>query len=253
MKIFFHDNFLQSYTWDPAASPERLDHAIKLVEEKFEIIAPSPTIDDNILLAHTESHLNSVKSEKKIYEMALLAAGATIEASDEAMTGSSAFALCRPPGHHASPSHSWGFCYFNNVAVAVKRLLSTGEINRALIVDFDLHFGDGTANIVSGIDEIDFLYLEDTMGDSAAEALNKQLDDIDTDIDIIAVSAGFDRHMDCWGGMLETDDYRSLGTVLSFYAREKCNGRIFAALEGGYNPIALGESVLAFCEGVAGN
>ncbi|UMZ74272.1 histone deacetylase family protein [Natranaerofaba carboxydovora] len=251
-KIFFHDDFLQSYTWDPAASSDRLDHAIKQVEEEFPIITSSPTIDENVLLVHTDSHLQNVKTERAVYDMALLSAGATIEASDEAMSGQPSFALCRPPGHHASPSHSWGFCYFNNVAVAVSRLLENGEIDNAVIVDFDLHFGDGTANIFSDVPEVDFVYLEDTLGDSVEETLKDQLEDIKVKPDIVAVSAGFDRHANCWGGMLETEDYNTIGRVLREFASQKCNNRIFAALEGGYNPRALGDSVLAFCQGLSG-
>lgn len=249
MKIFFHDDFLKSYTWDPAASSGRLNHALNQVENEFPIISPSPTIDDNVLLCHTEPHLKSVKSNKSIYEMALLAAGATIEASDEAMNNSPAFALCRPPGHHANPSHSWGFCYFNNVAIAVQRLLQIGEIKNALIVDFDLHFGDGTANIFSNTPEVNFLYVEESLGESVTNVLKEELEGIQTDI--VAVSAGFDRHVDCWGGMLETGDYKALGEELGAFARENCNNRIFAALEGGYNPESLGDSVYAFCKGVA--
>lgn len=249
MKVFFHDDFLQSYTWDPAASSGRLDHAESLVKKHFKVEIPSPTIDDNVLLAHTESHLESVKSNEAVYQMALLAAGTTIDASDEAMDGNPSFALCRPPGHHANPSHSWGFCYFNNVAIAVKRLLMNGEIESAVIVDFDLHFGDGTANIVADVPEITFVYVEDSLGESVVDTLKKQMEGVEADI--VAVSAGFDRHVDCWGGLLETSDYEGLGRELGNFARENCERRIFAALEGGYNSRALGDSVYAFCKGVS--
>ena len=86
--------------------------------------------------------------------MAILAAGATIEAAQSALNKEAAFALCRPPGHHASPDSCWGFCYFNNVAIAVRKLLAEGKVKRVLIVDFDLHYGDGTANTFVGESDV---------------------------------------------------------------------------------------------------
>src|SRR4030042_1033954 len=78
------------------------------------------------------------------------AAGGAIKAAQIAMEGEVSFGLIRPPGHHASPDGCWGFCFFNNIAVALARLQSEDLIENALILDFDLHFGDGTNNIFEG-------------------------------------------------------------------------------------------------------
>jgi acetoin utilization deacetylase AcuC-like enzyme len=72
------------------------------------------------------------------------------------------------------------------------------------------------------------------------------------DCDLVAVSAGFDRHVRDWGGLLTTEDYRTIGGLLRDYARDVCSGRIFSVLEGGYNHDVLGLNVRAYLEGLAG-
>ena len=248
MKIVFHDRFLETYTTDPAASFGRLDHALELVQDRFTMVTPAPCSEEDILRAHTSFHLESVKHDRSVYPMAMLAAGATIKAAELAMTGEPAFALCRPPGHHASPESCWGFCYFNNVAVAVRWLLDAGQIKHALIIDFDLHFGDGTSNIFAGDQQVTFWHVSGRNNAGFVQNLEDYLQD--KNADIIAVSAGFDRHAKDWGGMLLTEDYRSMGQILGQHAQDHCSGRLFAALEGGYNARSLGDSVLAFSEGV---
>ena len=88
------------------------------------------------------------------YETALLAAGGAIRASEEALLGVPAFGLVRPPGHHAGPDRYWGYCFFNNIAVAITRLLASGTITTALVLDLDLHHGDGTENIFMDSQEV---------------------------------------------------------------------------------------------------
>ncbi|PKM83848.1 MAG: acetylpolyamine aminohydrolase [Firmicutes bacterium HGW-Firmicutes-13] len=180
--------------------------------------------------------------------MALLAAGATLKAAEIAMTGEFAFALCRPPGHHASPGSCWGFCYFNNAAIAVQKLLFEEKINSALIIDFDLHFGDGTSNIFYGNPKVNYRHVQGGNRISFIEDLEKYLDNASADI--VAVSAGFDRHQMDWGHMLSTEDYHTMGNLLGSFARKNCEGRLFAALEGGYNPISLGDAVSGFLDGL---
>ncbi|HSW36574.1 MAG TPA: hypothetical protein VLH18_08230 [Candidatus Limnocylindrales bacterium] len=248
MKIVFHKNFLQKYTHDPAASVGRLDHALRAVEKYHTIITPEPCSDKDVLLVHSLHHLNDVKSEGHVYQMALLAAGATIKSAELAMNGEYAFALCRPPGHHASPGSCWGFCYFNNVAIALKKLLSAGKINKVLIIDFDLHFGDGTNNTFSDDPRVNFWHVNGDRPSSFIANLDQYLRTATADI--VAVSAGFDRHQLDWGRMLSTEDYRTIGTLLGSFARLNCQGRLFAALEGGYNHISLGDSLLAFLDGL---
>ena len=251
MKIVFHESFLETYTGDPAASPGRLDHALALVREVYPLVKPQTCTEEDVLLVHSHYHLESVRRDESVFPMALLAAGAAIKASELAWSGEAAFALCRPPGHHASPDSCWGFCYFNNVAIAVQKMLQQGKVEKALIIDFDLHYGDGTANTFAGNPAV--VYRHVTGRDSASF-----VDDLVTFLngvgkaDLLAVSAGFDRHVNDWGGLLSTKDYESMGEILAKFARERCQGRLFAALEGGYNAFSLGESLAAFCEGIAG-
>jgi acetoin utilization deacetylase AcuC-like enzyme len=252
MKIFFHGDFLAHYAFDPAAEPGRLEPALKMLEGKYPIIEPRPATQEEILRVHTERHWQSIAraGDDLLLHTALLAAGATLEAAETALGGEHAFALCRPPGHHASADSCWGFCYFNNIAVAVKHLLSSGQINSALIVDFDLHYGDGTAGIFRGEEAVTFWHSQDSNRQRYLETLKKDLQDFKADI--VAVSAGFDRGINDWGGILTGADYQAIGALLGNFARDKCEGRLFAALEGGYNAKALAENIEAFLEGLQG-
>ncbi|WP_230972276.1 histone deacetylase family protein [Archaeoglobus neptunius] len=242
MKIVFHPKFYTVYTTDPAAESGRMEAIVEELQD-FEFVEPEPARKEDILLVHTPEHYAYVKSDEKVYEVAALAVGGAIMASRIAFDEPS-FAAVRPPGHHASPDSSWGFCYFNNIAIAVKKLLEEGRIGRAVIVDFDLHFGDGTSNTFAGDDRVKYFHMQG--GDLAG------IDDFlaGEEYDIIAVSAGFDRHKADWGGILETEDYREIGKIVKENAEEKCGGRRFAVLEGGYNHSVLGKNVKAFVEGM---
>lgn len=242
MKVVFHPKFYNVYTSDPAAESGRME-AIMSELRDYEVVEPEAARMEDILLIHTKEHYMYVKSEPEIYEVAILAAGGAILASQIAFS-EPCFAAVRPPGHHASPDSSWGFCYFNNIAIAVKKLLVEGRIKKAVIVDFDLHYGDGTANSFSGVREVKYYHMKG--GDIAGiESFLRE-----NEFDILAVSAGFDRHKDDWGGILETEDYREIGRIVREYAEEKCDGRRFAVLEGGYNHSVLGKNVKAFIKGM---
>lgn len=250
MRVVFHESFLKTYTSDPAAGPGRLDYALDLVKKSYPLIEPHPCSKEDVLLVHSLYHLESVQRDGEVFPMALLAAGAAVQASQFGMEGEPAFALCRPPGHHASPDSCWGFCYFNNIAIAVQKLFKEDKIKKALIVDFDLHFGDGTSNIFKGDPRVSYFHVEGRDNRSFVGNLEKHLESCSCDL--VAVSAGFDRHVHDWGRLLDTENYGEIGALLGAFSREKCRGRLFAALEGGYNPRSLGESLLAFLNGIAG-
>ena len=166
------------------------------------------------------------------------------------MQNEPAFGLIRPPGHHASRDSSWGFCYFNNVAVAIEKLRQETRIKRALIVDIDLHYGDGTANIFASSPNVVYFHPEGANRQAYVDNLSTFLRGDHESFDILALSAGFDRHEQDWGGLLKTQDYQAIGILAKEVADIECNGRIFAVLEGGYNHSVLGKNVRALLEGM---
>lgn len=197
MKVIYHEDFNKVYTSDPAASAGRIRAVERALQGKVTFIEPKPAPKDIILSIHTQEHVKSVE-RAGIYDIAALAAGGAIKAGEIGLV-ESCFALIRPPGHHASANNAWGFCYFNNMAIALESLKQSGKINKAFILDFDLHFGDGNVNILGDKSYITILnptannrknYLAEV-----EEALSQ------TDADMIAASAGFDNHEEDWGGL----------------------------------------------------
>ncbi len=213
MKVIFHERFYEVYTTDPAAAAGRMEAIVEALSRDFELLRPSPAAERDIRAVHMPDHVEGIKRTRSLYEVALLAAGGALMAADLAVKGGPAFGLIRPPGHHASPDSCWGFCYFNNMAIAVKKLLKTGRVNKALILDFDLHFGDGTDNTFQGAPEVVYFHPETSSRDEFVKAIQKRLERAEG-FDILAVSAGFDRHVDDWGGLLTTEDYRTIGALV---------------------------------------
>jgi acetoin utilization deacetylase AcuC-like enzyme len=166
-----------------------------------------------------------------------------------AFEGQPAFGLIRPPGHHASPHSCWGFCYFNNISIAIKRLISEEKIKGALILDFDLHYGDGTSNAFSGSQSVSYFHPEGIRREGFLEEVKRCLQ-TEKPYDIIAISAGFDRHEEDWGGLLKTEDYSTIGKWAKEASLERCRGRRFGVLEGGYNHSVLGRNVRSFLQGL---
>jgi acetoin utilization deacetylase AcuC-like enzyme len=248
MKVIFHPRFYEVYTSDPAAAPGRMEAIVKALGKEFEFIEPEPARERDLERVHGRQHIQSVKSEPQVYEVGILSAGGAIQAAEIAFEGQPAFGLIRPPGHHASPHSCWGFCYFNNIAVAVKKLLHEEKINRAFILDFDLHYGDGTANTFSGARSVTYFHPEGAHRQAFLNLIQQALGR-EKEYDIIAVSAGFDRHDEDWGGLLKTEDYRLIGEWAKVFSLENCQGRRFAVLEGGYNHSVLGNNVKSFLQG----
>jgi len=250
LKVVYQERFRAVYSSDPAAQPGRMESIYNELQGQFEFVKPEPASEEDLLLVHGKGHVEYVKAHQTIYEIALLAVGGAIKASEIALRDEPAFGLIRPPGHHASANSSWGFCYFNNIAVSIEKLRRNSKIHKAVIVDIDLHYGDGTANIFRGVNEVTYFH---------PDAENRQafLDEIlrfcaarKDKLDLVAVSAGFDRHEHDWGGMLKTEDYHTIGKMIKEFAKSKCNGRRFAVLEGGYNHSVLGKNVKAMLEGM---
>ncbi len=210
------------------------------------------------------------------------AAGTAVAATDLVLDGKADNAFCavRPPGHHATRGEAMGFCVYNNVAIAARHALDVRGLERVAIVDFDVHHGNGTEDIVAGDRRIlmvsifqDELYPYSgtrPLGDNvlnvpcpphtrgaqvrevverlwlpALEAFRPQM---------LFVSAGFDAHRDDdLGGMgLVEDDYAWITARLVDVAVRHARGRIVSCLEGGYNLDALARSVAAHVRALAG-
>jgi len=239
MLIIYSRRFEERYATNPVESPDRVSLPAQLLQSKgYEFFEPQPAREEDVLSVHGRRHLEMVKA-RGLFGAASLAAGGAICAAERAAHGEPAFALVRPPGHHASANRSWGLCFFNNLAIAVQKIRC--RAGRVLIIDIDLHFGDGTVSIFQG--------------DSKARVVNPgsvdlQFDHIRMDCDgylrqveaafegfegdMVAVSAGFDTYLEDWGGLLKTEDYEEIGRIIK-RGSESCQGRRFAVLEGGYH------------------
>jgi len=247
MKIIYHPSYLEIYSTDPASKAGRIEAIHKELQGHYTFLEPRPAAEQDLKRVHGAPHISSIKEDAELYAVACLAAGGAIIAAEVALGGEPAFGLIRPPGHHASSENCWGFCFFNNIAVALAKLRAEKKIARALIIDFDLHFGDGTNNIFTGTPVIYFQPDTDHR-EVFMQRLAHKLGE-ESGYDILAISAGFDRHVDDWGGELTTEDYRTIGGTLKQAAERVCSGRRFAVLEGGYNHSVLGKNVRAFIAG----
>jgi acetoin utilization deacetylase AcuC-like enzyme len=245
MKVVFHEDFKKVYTSDPASAPGRMEAVLNSLKDSVTYVHPFPASFDDIARVHTRSHIEYVE-RIGLYEISALSAGGAIKAARIGIEEPS-FGLIRPPGHHASRGSSWGFCYFNNMAIAIEWLKKEGIIRSAFILDIDLHFGDGTVNIFEGKDYVSIYNPQshDRKGylDEVKKVLPKE------GVEIIGISAGFDNHIEDWGGLLFTEDYREIGKMARQSAMKSSAG-LFAILEGGYNHSVLGENVRALIEGM---
>lgn len=300
--IIYHPDYLKHETGPGhPESPERLVSIMDRLEEtgllkSLALIEPKPAKEDDILLIHSKDHLDTIKTawekgftaitadtpiSEESYRVALLAAGGVITGIDRIMTGEFAngMALVRPPGHHAAPDRAMGFCLFNNVAIGAGHIRKRYGIGKVLIVDWDLHHGNGTQEAF--YDDPSVLYfsthqyphypgtgsLHETgegegkgftinapmrAGTTPEEFMKKFRDALyeralEFSPWFILISAGFDAHRnDPLGDLLLTEDsYAEMTRIVLDIADRSCKGRVLSALEGGYNLKALAYSVEA--------
>jgi acetoin utilization deacetylase AcuC-like enzyme len=133
------------------------------------------------------------------------------------------------------------------MAVALTALKNEGLIQTAFVLDFDLHNGDGTINILGSTGWVQILNPVTRTRAGYIKEIEERLCGLK--VDIIGISAGFDHHEDDWGGLLATQDYETIGRMVRDAALA-CNGGCFAILEGGYNHGVLGQNVLALLRGL---
>ncbi len=240
VKIIYSKAYEKKYPANPVENPDRVRQpAEELQKAGYEFSGASLCSLEDVLRVHGKEHINRVFRSGH-FGAASMAAGGTIAAAELALQGEPAFALVRPPGHHASANRAWGMCFFNNMAIAIQRIRPKAK--RVLIIDIDLHFGDGTVSIFRGDHnvkivnpgsvDLNFDYL--TM-DVSGYFRQVEAAFHGSDYDVIGVSAGFDTYKEDWGGLLETKDYEIIGRIIA-EGSEKCQGKRFAVLEGGYHP-----------------
>ena len=245
MKVVFHEAFYKVYASDPAAAAGRLEPVVDAISPYVTFIPAECAEEKQITAVHTERHIRRVK-DSGTFTMAALAAGGAIQTATLGLSAP-AFGLLRPPGHHASTDSAWGFCYFNNMAIAIQHLRKTGKIERALVLDIDLHFGDGNVNTLGAVPGVRIVNPESSDREAYLREVANCLEA--SSVDVIALSAGFDHHIDDWGGLLLTEDYEEIGRLVR-KAADRQQAGAFALLEGGYNHDVLGQNVLALIRGL---
>ena len=268
MRIVFSEKCLE-YNWPGhIEGPKRVSEASGFLKERYEFLEPKPASMEHLLKVHSKEYVALIKNARagsymdgdtpvpeNIYEYARLSAGGSMLAAEE-----KGFSLMRPPGHHAGRNGkalgaaTLGFCYFNNIAIAVRSLdLPT------LIFDIDGHHGNGTQEIFLGDPKVTFVSLHRyphypgtgvrsqgnclnfplsfPAGDSLyLRTLDEALSQVDiTGIELIGISAGFDAHQgDLASLSLTSKGYREIGRKISGLGKPT-----FGVLEGGY----IGENI----------
>ncbi len=301
--------YLKHDTGQHVENAGRLEAISSLLEEtgltqQLTPIKPRAASVDELSLVHDEQHISHVFDVAQrgggwldadtvmsvdSYEVALYAAGGVITATEAVMSGevASAFALVRPPGHHATSRRAMGFCLFNNVAVATEYALAKCNLERIAIIDFDVHHGNGTQEsfydnpqvLYTSTHESPFYpgtgYVEET-GSGVAKGTtvniplpagcgdNEYLQVFEQIVSpavrrfkpqLILVSAGYDPHWVDGLAMMQvtTTGFAQMVRVIKRLADEFCRGRIVICLEGGYHLQALAYSVKATFDVLLGN
>ncbi len=303
IQFYTHDDCLDH---NPGAghpeNPQRLSRILNgLAESSVNqslTLAEAPLgVDDQVLLAHDAAHLDNVKATAPAegeaaldadtrmspgsLNAALRAVGAACEGVDLLMSGKTNDVFCatRPPGHHATPHHAMGFCLFNQVAIAAIHANQQFGLDRVIIMDFDVHHGNGTQELLWG-ERRTLTITSQQMplwpGTGRADetgaydnviniALPPQSDGAhmrqvyETQVfpklrafkpELILISAGFDAHRDDPLAELnwDTDDFAWLAQEICAIAATICQGRVVSVLEGGYDLTALAASAKAHIE-----
>lgn len=254
---------------------------------------------EELALAHDRSYIRSVQRVVEVgggsldadtvasegsWDAATAAAGAVLDAVDLAVKGTAVRSFCavRPPGHHALRDRAMGFCLFGSVAIGARYGRARHGLERVLIVDWDVHHGNGTQALVEEERDIRFISLHQwpwypgtgAAGDRGPHenvwnlpmraglpraeyvgALLRAVDDATRDFipDLVLISAGFDSMRgDPLGGFtLEPEDFAQLTRELMSRADAWCGGRIVSALEGGYAPERLGVACVTHMRALA--
>jgi len=303
--VYYHPLFVEHETGSHPESKMRLMVAKQVLEESdlsLDWQTPRPATEDEVARVHDHGYIAQVRSlaesgggwldadtivSPKSYEAALFAAGAGIMAVEKALTdGQKAFLLVRPPGHHAVRDQGMGFCLFNNIAIAATHALEECGAGRVLIVDWDVHHGNGTQDAFYADPRVLFFSMHQLhhypgtgsagevgtaegqgftinvpvrrgAGDGAVRlAFESLLLPVAREFkpDIVLVSAGYDcQEGDALGGLTFSQDaFQWMGATLAELCRESGAAGPVIFLEGGYMPMAEACSIVATIEGIQG-
>ncbi|UCG61105.1 MAG: histone deacetylase family protein [Candidatus Zixiibacteriota bacterium] len=278
VKIIYSKKCLEFGQPGHPESPERIRSIYEHLKDDCEIVQPMAATEADILSVHTADLVQQVKSGRfydadtpaysDIFSYALLAAGGALTATELMLGGTLSMSLMRPPGHHAGKGFLGGFCYFNNVAIAVVRALN--DIDRVAIIDFDCHHGNGTQDIFVGHDRVLYVSLHQSPlypGTGFRSELNclnypvmagsgevEYLDELDRALDevsdfepgVVAVSAGFDTFKEdpLTNVVLDVGTYEKIGDRIKSLGKP-----ILTVLEGGYSE-KLAECVSSYLKGL---
>jgi acetoin utilization deacetylase AcuC-like enzyme len=267
--------------------PERISATLKLLRSQTKLplnwSRPGPCSEEAILRAHTVEHLarlkvpndfdNDTPTYPGLLNYARASVGAALTALSVARSGENAFSLMRPPGHHATPRRAMGFCYLNNIAIAVLEALASGARHVA-VFDFDVHHGNGTEAILLnqhgtsffsihqypcypgtgtrnlGVNVFNYPLPPQTPRLEYVSVLASALEHLESfQPDLVAVSAGFDcyAHDPLAQETLQVEDFHWLGQAL-----RNLGVPVFSVLEGGYSE-DLPELILAYLQGLEGS
>ncbi|MDD5528928.1 MAG: histone deacetylase [bacterium] len=278
MKIIFSPECIKYKSPGHPESPERVKLTYEYLKDTniFQFIEPEPAKDEDILLAHSPELLNAVKAGSffdldtpalpNIFDYAKLSAGAAIKAAELAVTGETAFSLMRPPGHHSGRNSVAGFCYFNNIAIAIKKI----NASRSTILDIDCHHGNGTEEIFFGDKKVLYVSLHQSplypgtglvsqdncinYPLSAGTEEKEYLSTLEKAIvkikefapEIVGISAGFDTYIGdpITNLNLEIESYEKIGTLI-----RGLDIPCFSILEGGYSA-DMRQCVYSFLKGL---
>lgn len=243
ISVVYSKDFLTDYPTVDCECPDRVDKIYSHIRDIADFTEPDLCEVADLMLCHSERLIESVQKNPVIYSVASRSAGGAIKAAELALHSPS-FALIRPPGHHAGHDFNGGFCFFNNMAIAIKRLISKGLIRNALIVDIDLHYGNGTDDIVRGDSDIAFANIDAASREDFFNDIEAAMENASS-FDMLCCSAGFDTYINDWGSLLFADDYRKAAHMLA-----SSNPNFFTILEGGYYIPDLGINVRAYLKGL---